>query len=416
MKKLLLGLLLISGLQIHAQNLNKYLELAAQNNPKLNSKYKLYLAALEKVDQNGSLPDPTLSFGYFISPVETRVGPQNMRFSLSQMFPWMGTRAVRKQVASSWAKAMFEEFQEEKSKLFLAVQSKWLKLYELGEEIKIHKQNLKFLQSYEPITQTKYESNLVSLTDLVRVQIQIQEAQTELELFRINQEIARGEFNELLNRPLSMGVNTEIAVIESPFIDPESDSLKMNQPQLKAAQERLNALNYQLELTKLQRRPNLGVGLDYALVGKRNDVSIPDNGKDILMPMVSFSLPVFGKKNRALQQEAMLQKESTELEIVSIKNSLLNEWRKTELSASYASKQLSLYEKEIEKTELLLRVLTSEYTNANTSFEELLLTQQKLLLIKLAEVKARVNLQQVSFQKQYLTGYHMSDNQEKNEE
>ena len=416
MKKLLLGLLLISGLQIHAQNLNKYLELAAQNNPKLNSKYKLYLAALEKVDQNGSLPDPTLSFGYFISPVETRVGPQNMRFSLSQMFPWKGTRAVRKQVASSWAKAMFEEFQEEKSKLFLAVQSKWLKLYELGEEIKIHKQNLKFLQSYEPITQTKYESNLVSLTDLVRVQIQIQEAQTELELFRINQEIARGEFNELLNRPLSMGVNTEIAVIESPFIDPESDSLKMNQPQLKAAQERLNALNYQLELTKLQRRPNLGVGLDYALVGKRNDVSIPDNGKDILMPMVSFSLPVFGKKNRALQQEAMLQKESTELEIVSIKNSLLNEWRKTELSASYASKQLSLYEKEIEKTELLLRVLTSEYTNANTSFEELLLTQQKLLLIKLAEVKARVNLQQVSFQKQYLTGYHMSDNQEKNEE
>lgn len=64
-----------------AQTLNDYFKIAAQNNPGLQSKYKEFEAALQKVDQVSTLPDPNISFGYFISPVETRVGPQRARFS-----------------------------------------------------------------------------------------------------------------------------------------------------------------------------------------------------------------------------------------------------------------------------------------------------------------------------------------------
>ena len=406
MKKLFIYLMLFMVCSLKGQSLSDYLEMAAQNNPKLNSTYKLYLAALERVDQNGSLPDPTLSFGYFISPVETQVGAQNMRFSISQMFPWMGTTKVRKQAATSLAKVKFEEFQEEKSKLFLTVQKTWLTLYEIDEEIKIYQANLEILKTYEPITKTKYESNLVSLADLVRVQIQIEEASTALDLVKLNRKIALGTFNQLVNRNLDSEVKTEFVALDSTQFQLENDSLKMNQPQLKAAKEKVLALEYQQELAELKRKPNIGFGLDYALVSKRNDVSIPDNGKDILMPMVSVSLPVFGKKNKSLLNEVKLQKESTELEINAIESRLSNEWRKTDLSAAYSEKQLAQYKSEIDKTELLLHVLTSEYSNANSSFEELLLTQQKLLSLRLAEVKAKVRLQEVNFDKQYLSGFH----------
>ena len=71
--------------------LDVYLKEAAQNNPGLKARYFAYQAALEKVPQVGALPDPQVSFGYFISPVETRVGPQRMRISAMQMFPWLGT-------------------------------------------------------------------------------------------------------------------------------------------------------------------------------------------------------------------------------------------------------------------------------------------------------------------------------------
>merc|ERR1711974_383443 len=46
---------------------------------------------MQKVAQVNNLPDPTFSFGYFISPVETRVGPQRAKVGLTQMFPWFGT-------------------------------------------------------------------------------------------------------------------------------------------------------------------------------------------------------------------------------------------------------------------------------------------------------------------------------------
>ena len=409
MKKLVIAILLLVGLQVQGQNLNEYLQLAAENNPALASKYKLYLAELEKVEQQAALPDPTVGFGYFISPVETRVGAKSMKFSLSQMFPWRGTRSVKKQAASSWAKVRFEEFEATKNKLFLDVQSKWLMLYQLDEEIRIEAKSLDLLKSYEPVTQTKYESNLISLSDLVRVQIQIEEVQTEIELLGLKRDIALGDFNQLLNRAQKTNVSTTGLSIMASNREISKDSIYAKQPRIKAIQEKIVAMDYQIELAQLKRKPNIGVGLDYALVNKREGVSIPDNGKDILMPMVNLSLPIFGKKNQSAKREAELQKESVQLSLEAIESQLENEWETAELTEVFAKRELALYASEIEKTELLLRVLTSEYSTANTSFEELLITQQKLLQLQLAEVKAKVKLQKTHFEKQYLTGYHLNN-------
>ena len=40
----------------------------------------------------------------------------------------------------------------------------------------------------------------------------------------------------------------------------------------------------------------IGFGLDYIPVEKRPNMDFADNGKDIFMPMVSLSLPIFNKK------------------------------------------------------------------------------------------------------------------------
>ena len=98
--------------------LDRYLIIAAENNPGLESRFNEYLAALEVSPQVKALPDPQLAFGYFIQPVETRVGPQEFRISASQMFPWFGTLKSKENVAIQTAKAKYEAFEEAKSKLF----------------------------------------------------------------------------------------------------------------------------------------------------------------------------------------------------------------------------------------------------------------------------------------------------------
>ncbi|MCK4992346.1 MAG: transporter, partial [Bacteroidales bacterium] len=111
--------MLLTPLGTSAQEqLEHYLVIAAENNPGLRAKFSEYMAALEVAPQVKALPDPQVAFAYFISPVETRVGPQQFKFSASQMFPWFGTLQAKEDVANQSAKAKYEVFLESKSRLF----------------------------------------------------------------------------------------------------------------------------------------------------------------------------------------------------------------------------------------------------------------------------------------------------------
>jgi len=106
--------MLWSNLLAKAQNLENYLLDAAENNPGLMARYYEFEAALQKTTQIKALPNLSLSVGYFISPVETRVGPQQVRFSLVQMFPWFGTNAAKANATDLVAQSMFYQFQDKK--------------------------------------------------------------------------------------------------------------------------------------------------------------------------------------------------------------------------------------------------------------------------------------------------------------
>lgn len=382
--------------------LDEYLRIAAEQNPSLKAKYNMYLASLERVNQQDALPDPTVSFGYFISPVETRVGQQRMKFSISQMFPWMGTLKTKEKAAASVAKVRFEEFQGAKNELFLKVKTKWLALYELDKEIEIMEANLSIFRSYEPITKTKYESNLVSLADLIRVQIQIDDASTKVDLLKLKKKPLLSDFNTLLNRDTDIEIDLDLET-DLMVDNYQLDSALVNQPKIRALNAKLIALDYELELVELNRKPNIGVGLDYGVVSKREDIAVPDNGKDILMPMISLSLPIFGKKNKSLKKEVGLKQESVKEALIAAQNDIRNSWTQTDYEIESANTELDLYQNEIEKTELLLKVLTTAYSNNNSDFEALLETQQRLLQLELAIVKANIKQQEALFQKDYLT-------------
>ena len=89
---------------------------AALNNPSLEAAFNRWKAALEKVPQVNSLPDPRFSYTYFITEIETRVGPQRQKLSLSQTFPWFGKLDLRGDAAA--AEAVRCQYEQEKLKLF----------------------------------------------------------------------------------------------------------------------------------------------------------------------------------------------------------------------------------------------------------------------------------------------------------
>src|SRR6056297_4252318 len=130
----ILGALSMAG-SAQDTTLNAFLKEAAENNPGVKAAYHEYYAALEKVPQVSALPDPKLSFGYFISPVETRLGPQQMKFSVSQMFPWFGTLKKKEEAYAEKAKVKYQQFLGVKNKVYKKVKLKWYELYKVKEEI-----------------------------------------------------------------------------------------------------------------------------------------------------------------------------------------------------------------------------------------------------------------------------------------
>ncbi len=62
----------------------------SKKQPNRIQKFTEYQAALQKVPQVGSLPDPELNLGVFLSPMELVSGKQVADIRLMQMFPWFG--------------------------------------------------------------------------------------------------------------------------------------------------------------------------------------------------------------------------------------------------------------------------------------------------------------------------------------
>ncbi len=363
-----------------SQTLEDYYKIAAQSNPGLQAVYKEYEAALQKVPQVSTLPDPTFTFGYFLSPVETRVGPQLARFSLTQMFPWFGTLKAQGNAAALMAESKFQSFIDTRNKLYLMIASAYYPLFELNDWVRIEQENLRILESYKIIALQKFENGTGTMVDVLRVDIMLNDAKTNLDILRDNQKPLQTNFNKLLNR-----ADNEIVVINDSLRAEiladnfRKDSLITTNPQLKAIDLKLQASKAAEHTAQKQGQPKMGVGLDYVIVGERSDMVIPDNGKDVLMPMVSISIPIFRSKYNASVKEAQLMQESYTHQKQEVTNALVSEYEMGWFQVQKQMHLLSLYKQQIETSQQSLNLLFTSYGNSSREFEEVLRMQQQLL-------------------------------------
>jgi outer membrane protein TolC len=375
--------LLISLLSIQegkTQTLKNYLSIAAKNNPGLRAKYKEFEAVLQKVPQVSTLPDPTFSFGYFILPVETRLGPQEVKFSLSQMFPWFGTLKAKENAATLAAQAKFEEFVDARNKLFYNMAAAYYPLYKLNEWERIEQENIEILKSYKEIVTRNFRNGKGAMTDVLRVDIRLKDAITNLEILKKEEKPLLTTFNKLLNRSADEKVIIKKISMEDPFPGLfNKDSLLVQHPVLKKLDLMRQSDKASERAARKSGYPSLGIGLDYVTVGKRTDMLVADNGKDVIVPMVSVSIPIFRKKYKAAEKEALLKQESLALQQEEVTNNLMSQYETTWFNINKQYQLINLYNNQIKETRRILKLLTEAYANSGKDFEEVLRMQQELL-------------------------------------
>tara|TARA_R110002012_G_scaffold295981_2_gene492871 strand:- start:11082 stop:12281 length:1200 start_codon:yes stop_codon:yes gene_type:complete len=392
-----------------AQTLEEYFKVAADNNPGLLSQYKEFEAALQKVPQVSTLPDPSLSVSAFGQMVETRVGPQMARFSLSQMFPWFGTLKAQGDAATLMAEAKYQSFLDAQNKLYYDVSAAYFPLYELQEWAKIEERNVAILESYKTISNSKFKNGAGTLVDVLRVDIMLKESQTNLKILNKKGTPLLALFNKLLNR----GELESVIISDTLIIDPMQlayvkDSLVVNHPLLNALELRIKAGQASERAASKQGLPKLGIGLDYIMVGERTDLAPgvatpPDNGKDAIMPMVSVTLPIFRRKYRAAVKEAQLMQESYTLQKTEVTNSLNSNYEMVLFDIRQQTDLISLFDQQIKESEQALNLLFRSYSNSGKDFEEVLRMQQQLLRYDKLKISALTQYQIALAKLNYIT-------------
>lgn len=264
---LLIFLLLSTG--VSAQTLEDYFQIAAENNPGLQARYNSFEAAMEQIPQVNSLPDLTFSFGYFISPVETRVGPQRARFSLTQMLPWFVTLKASGDVEALNADAQYQVFLDTKNQIYYQVAAAYYSLYKLEKWINLERENTEILESYKTIATSKFENDKGKLVDVLRVDLMLKDAQTNFEILQKKKQPLITSFNNLLNQDKGDEVVVTDTLTVSVF-EINRDSLLANNQVLNELDIRLEASKKQEVMAEKQGLPKLGLGLDYVIV-----VSVP---------------------------------------------------------------------------------------------------------------------------------------------
>lgn len=172
-------------------------------------------------------------------------------------------------------------------------------------------------------------NSMGGMSDVLRIQMEKVELENTLASLLSQRKTAEAAFNTLLNQSLATPISVPDSLERLPLSWGESmalDSVISNNPMLTMLEAK-ETLTGQAEMDKKMSYPMLGIGLQYSLIGKKpEDMSMGSmsgmNGKDMFMPMLKISLPIFRKKYNAQQRESKHYWKSSELKYENTMNQL----------------------------------------------------------------------------------------------
>ncbi|WP_055437165.1 TolC family protein [Lacinutrix algicola] len=375
-------------IQGNSQELETYIATALENNPEIQKFELQYAIATEKVNEVNTLPNTDFSAGYFVSEPETRTGAQRFKVSAKQMLPWFGTITSRENYVSALADAKYEDIVIAKRKLVASVSQSYYTLYANKAKQEVLNENIKLLDTYETLALTSVEVGKASAVDVLRLQMRQNEMQQLLDILSQQFLAEQTNFNKLLNRDKTIAVNVVNALhMPSEDFEINLENLVLHPELLKY--DKLFASVEKSELVnQKESNPMIGFGLDYIAVSERPNMNFSDNGKDIVMPMVSVSIPIFNKKyksqtkqNKLQQQEIEFQKQDRLNTLETLLDKAINDRKSARISYNTQAKNL----KQAKDAE---SILVRSYETGTIDFNDVLDIQELQLKFQMNQIES----------------------------
>ncbi|ARN77186.1 transporter [Nonlabens spongiae] len=389
MKNILIMLSLVMSFAFaKSQQLQAYIDESIENNPEIQTFELRYNIAEEKVNETNWLPNTEISAGYFISEPETRTGAQVAQFSIRQMLPWFGTITARENYASSIAEAEYVEITIAKRKLALSVAQSYYQLYSIKAKQTVIDKNIRLLKTYEQLALTSVEVGKASAVDVLKLQIRQNELQQQKELLQEEFLAEQTNFNNLLNRESI----EQVQVVDSliiPEIDPliDENALSLN-PELIKYDKLYESIEQSELLNQRKSLPMLGFGVNYLPVQERPNMNFSDNGKDILMPMVTLSIPLFDNRYNSRSRQNELRQQEIESQKQQRLNVLESAFAKAKSLRNQARISFNSQNQNLAQAKDAEEILLKNYETGTIDFNDVLDIQELQLKFQMNQIES----------------------------
>lgn len=377
-------------------SLGMLVEEALQHNPAIKSAERRWRGSEQRPAQVSTLPDPMFSYSRFIASVETRVGPQENVFTLSQQIPFPGKLGLKGKMARQNALAEEQRYHATVSDVVFKVKQAYFDLYWVDRSNGILNRYLALLQDFTRVAEQKYATGQGIQANVLKSQVEISSMmERRLGFDKIRQGVA-ARMNALLGAPQ----NSELATVST--IDTMRANLNeaalvhlalFQREELQAAQAMIGKSEFMKSLAKREYWPDLNLKANYIDVSKGVSTA-PDAGKNAWSVMVGLNLPIWlGKRNAAVREaEEMIS--SNKLTYENLENQVRAEIKDFYYQVQITGRTLHLYEQGlIAQAESSLESALASYRTGRLDFLDLLDAERMLLNLNLGYAKEQANYQ-----------------------
>lgn len=367
-----------------------YVAHAVRNRPELRASLARWQSARARIDAVDELPPLEVSYGYYASRVETRVGPQRHRVRVAQGFIWPGAVERQERARSRAAEVEGVRYDAELLAIRWQVIDAYWALWAVEKSHEWHLQHQEIVRLLADGVRGRVEVGMASLADVGQAELLVSrtadaEAQTERQHEMAALEFARvaGVDGTLYQQVL---VSQPIPrVPDEP--DEELVAAAMEHPEIGVWAAREIAAQAEIESVGAARYPRFGVGVEWMETGPALDPTMEGSGRDAVVGTVSLMLPLWNGEVAASEKALRAQASSFAASGEVAQRDAATRVRQTLVDIRDSARRIALYERTLApQAEAVLGSVRGAYETGQTGVASLLRAQDELLELRVALV------------------------------
>lgn len=392
-------------------SLAQYTAIAMARSPELKAAFARWNASVHRVSRARRLPEPMVTFGYFIQSVETRVGPQRAKIGLSQTFPWPTKLSAGSDAGSAQARAQARKVDALALSLRRRVADAYFRLWLVRESRAIHVEHLDVIRALSETVLARLATGATNLAAHQQVALaaarleDIVAGMGEIEL------AAEAQLNAVLGARGELSLQTTEGPPEG-GLPVESEHQLMAaakvHPMLLSFDELAQAQEKWAESSEAEGMPSFSLGADWIIVDQAMMPGVEDSGKDALMVGAGMTIPLWRGNYSDSATAARAEASAARSERASAEIQAIYELKSSLSAVRDAVRRMSLYRYTlVPQAEAAYAAVLGAYSTGEGSVAQTLLAQRDLLELRDEISRARADYGQAWARLEQVVGHEV---------